>query len=655
VKTITPTIATTTTTQTISVTAFGVTAVTAAMDNTATVAEVNTLVSGAINAIAGSTVATIVGADVVVSAPVAGQAIGTITLALSAGAANVTFAQANPSVNAAAVAAVPAVTQSVLPQMTSIEILSLGDQVSAGDYNFSAATLAATGLNAIKFADVSLLNGNTITVTTGQSVQLGTGGAAGATAGTITVAYAATATSADLILSGYQTNGTEAALTATGAVVATMNINSTGTQSKNEISTFTMPATVTKLNVTGDKALAITGNLISGAGATNLRAVDASGNTGGTTVKFGAATAAAFTYTGGTGNDVVIFATDGLAALTAGSQINLGSGTADKIGLFDTAMTAAEYAALNAVVGLDRIGLNAAITFDASQATTAKYYSLDSNAATTIANMATGSTVATPVAHAAAITTSGAVGVNDMTFIIGSATATGLTLGGTITFGQTVVALQSLGNGGATANVITTFANAANSTITVTGNQALTLILASSTTLGSKVDASAATGIMTLTAGTGGYSANSARGDVLIGGSAADILASGTNSGILTGNGGNDTFNVAAAVAGGTANANITTITDLTKGDVITFAATAGAFATTAVNLSGAASQQAAIDLLLAGSNSDIKWGVYNGNTLIVDDVNAGATLAADDTVVQITGVVNLANSTFAGNSITFV
>jgi hypothetical protein len=269
--------------------------------------------------------------------------------------------------------------------------------------------------------------------------------------------------------------------------------------------------------------------------------------------------------------------------------------------------------------------------------------------------MATGSTVATPVAHAAAITTSGSVGVNDMTFVIGTSSTTGLTLGGTITFGQSVVALQSLGNGGAGANVITTFANAANSTITVTGGQGLTLTLAASTTLGSKVDASAATGVMTLTAGTGAYSANSARGDVLVGGSAADTLTSGLNSGTLTGNGGNDTFSVAVAVAGGTANANITTITDLTKGDVITFGATAGGFTTTAVNLSAATSQQAAIDLLLAGNNSNIKWGVYNGNTLIVDDVDAGATLAATDTVVQITGVRDLANSTFSGTSITFV
>jgi len=242
-----------------------------------------------------------------------------------------------------------------------------------------------------------------------------------------------------------------------------------------------------------------------------------------------------------------------------------------------------------------------------------------------------------------------------MTFIIGTGTTTGLTLGGQITFGQSVVALQSLGNGGAGANVITgVLANAANSTITVTGGQGLTLTLAASTTTGSKVDASAATGVMTLTAGTGAYSASSARGDVLIGGSAADVLTSGLNSGILTGNGGNDTFNVSVAVAAGTTNANITTISDFTKGDLITFAASAGAFTTTAVNLSAATSEQAAIDLLVAGNNSDIKWGVYAGNTYIVDDVGGGATLATTDFVVKVIGVHNFATSTLSGNSITY-
>ena len=651
VKILTPTIVTAGTAATISVTAFGVTATTAALDTSVTAAEVNTLVAATINAIAGSTVATIVGATVVVSAPVAGQALGTITLATSV-AGDVTWAQTNPSVSAAAVVGVPATLQSVLPTMTSVENLEILNAVGNADLNFSNYTKAVTGIEAVKLNDVTALNAKTLTVTTGQSVQLSTGAGATATAGLVTVAYAATDANVGLVLSGYQTNGSEQAVTLTGAVASTVNLTATGS-GKSEVSTLTLPATAAKLVVTGDKALDIKSNLISGADATFLKEVDASGNTGGVAVKLGAATNAAFKFTGGTGNDTLVLADNGLAAFTAGSQINLGTGTSDKVGLFDTAMTAAEYAALNAVVGLDRIGLNAAVTFDASQVTSTKYYSLDTNAAQSITNMATGSTVLVDIGHAAAITTAGNVGVNDMTFIVGKGTSTGLTLGGTVTFGQTNVAIQSLGTG-AGANVITTFANAANSSIVVTGSNALTLTLASSTTTGSKVDASAATGVQTLTAGTGGYSASSARGDVLVGGSAADVLTSGTNSGSLTGNGGNDTFNTSAAVSGGTANANITTITDFTKGDLITFAASAGAFTATAVNLSAATTEQAAIDLLLAGNNSDLKWGVYNNSTYIVNDVDAGATLAATDFVVKVLGVHNFATSTFAGTSLTY-
>ncbi len=548
--------------------------------------------------------------------------------------------------------ATAATAQSVLPQLTSVEIVEFASATPNLAIDLSATTKAANGVEQFNFKDVSALNTKTITVSTGQAVQLATGNAAGATAGLVTVAYANTATSVDLILNGYQTAGLEAAVSLTGSVATTVNVNSTGSGTKNEISTFTLPATTTKLVVTGDKALGITTNLISFTTATTLKEVDASANSGGVTTKFGADTSATFKFTGGAGNDHVMLPTNGLQALTAGSQINFGAGASDKIGLFDTAMTDAEYATLNSIVGADRIGLNAAVTFDASKATV-KYYSLDTAATQTISNMAAGSTVAFPIANASTIVLAGAVGVNDATVVLGGAATAGLTFS-RIDSGQTNLSIQSLGVGGATANVISTFTNAANSSIVVTGGQALTFTLASSTTLGSKVDASAATGIQTLTAGTGAYSALSARGDVLIGGSAADVLKSGLNSGSLTGNGGNDTFSVAAAVAAGTTNGTITTITDFTKGDSILFHTTAGAFATTAVNLSAATTEQAAIDLLVAGNNSDLKWGVYAGNTYIVDDVGAGATLDATDFIVKLIGTHSLSTSTLSGNTVTY-
>ena len=89
----------------------------------------------------------------------------------------------------------------------------------------------------------------------------------------------------------------EATVTLTVAAATTINVNSSGSQTKNEISTFTLPATTTKLFVTGDKALGITASLISGASAITLAEVEASANTGGVTARFAAATSSAFKFT----------------------------------------------------------------------------------------------------------------------------------------------------------------------------------------------------------------------------------------------------------------------------------------------------------------------------------------------------------------------
>jgi hypothetical protein len=372
-------------------------------------------------------------------------------------------------------------------------------------------------------------------------------------------------------------------------------------------------------------------------------------------VKFGAATNAAFAFTGGSGNDAVILADDGLAALTAGSQLDGGAGSADKIGILDTAISTAEYTAINAAKNFEVLGLNAAVTVDGSAITSIKSYSLDANAAQVINNMATGGSVAITAGHALAVTLGAAVGVNDVAISIGKSTSTGLTVGGTLTVGQTVVALSSNGNASGT-NTIATLANADNSVYTITGSNDLTITNATAaTTTGSKFDATSFTGKLSIVGNATAYAADSALGDVIIGGSGADTLKASVNSSKLTGNGGVDTFNVEAAPAAATAKMAITTITDFTAGDKIGFGATAGAFTATKVDLSAATTEAAAVDLLVAGSNSDLKWGQYNGNTYIVDDVGAGATIATTDTIVKLTGTLDLASSTLAGTVLTYV
>ena len=537
--------------------------------------------------------------------------------------------------------------------ITNVEVLDL---VAAGDANVDLSnwTKAATGISKVVVENGALISGKTITTTTGQSLSLSTGAAGVATAGNVTWAASATDTSLDLTLNGYQggTGVTPVALTITGAAATTQNIAST--TAANKVSTLTLGAQTNKVVVTGDKALTVSTDLVSSGGATVLKTVDASATTGGVNIALAATTNAAFAFTGGSGNDSVKFADDGLGALTAGSQLDGGAGTADKIGLMDTALSAAEYTALNAAKNFEVIGLNAALTVDASQLAGYKVYSLDTNAAQVINNTATGTTVNVTAAHAANVTVTSAVGVTDLAFNIGTATTAGLTVGGNLVLtGQSAIALSSNGSSGT--NTINSLQLSDNAVVTVTGSSNLTIsAIVDPTATGHKIDGSAATGVLNITANQMAYSAGSSRGDILIGGTAADTLKAGLNSTKLTGGAGADTFNVSTAVTGGTANANITTITDFTKGDKIVFGSTAGAFTATKVDLASATTEQAAIDALVAGNNSDVKWGVYNGNTYLVDDVGTGATMAATDTVVKLIGTLDLSASTFASNTLTF-
>lgn len=537
--------------------------------------------------------------------------------------------------------------------ISNVEVLDL---VTAADaaLDLSALTKATTGISKVVIENAAAINGKTITTTAGQALSLATGATGTHTAGTVTWVASTTDTTLDLTLNGYQggTGATPVALTITAPAATTQNIAST--TAANKVTTLTLGAQTNKVVVTGDKALTVSTDLVSSGGATVLKTVDASATTGGVNITLAAATNAAFAFTGGSGNDSVKFADNGLGALTAGSQLDGGAGTADKIGLLDTALSAAEYTALNAAKNFEVIGLNAALTVDASQLAGYKAYSLDANAAQVINNTATGTSVSVTAAHAAAITVGSAVGVTDLTFNIGTSTTTGLALGGNTTLsGQTAIALTSNGTN-ASANTVNNLVLTDNAVVTITGSNDLTITgIANATTTGHKIDGSAATGKLNITANQVAYAAGSSLGDVLIGGTAADTLKAGLNSTKLTGNAGADSFDVSTAVTGATTVANITTITDFTKGDKIVFAS-ASAFTATKVDLTGVTTEQAAIDALVAGNNSDLKWGVYNGNTYLVDDVGTGATMAATDVVVKLTGVLDLSASTVASNTLTF-
>ena len=139
-------------------------------------------------------------------------------------------------------------------------------------------------------------------------------------------------------------------------------------------------------------------------------------------------------------------------------------------------------------------------------------------------------------------------------------------------------------------------------------------------------------------------------------GAGNDTINVAANGGTLTGGAGADTFNVTAAVATGTTEATsvLTTITDLAAGDKIDFAAGAsGAFQATKVTLGAGVTN---LDQALAaavGTANNVSWFQYGANTYVVADTDGTAAFSAGDTVVKLTGLVDLSASTLATTVLT--
>lgn len=164
--------------------------------------------------------------------------------------------------------------------------------------------------------------------------------------------------------------------------------------------------------------------------------------------------------------------------------------------------------------------------------------------------------------------------------------------------------------------------------------------------------------IITLKAGVAVAGTNSTKVTVDAG-AGNDTIIVDANGGTLTGGAGDDTFDVTLAVATGTteATAVLTTITDLAAGDKIDFNANAtGTFQTTKVTLgAGVTNLDQALAAAIDAAN-EVAWFQYAGNTYIVADTDAAVgsgTFNAGDTVVKITGLVDLSASTLAGTVLT--
>ncbi|MFZ5835687.1 MAG: DUF4214 domain-containing protein [Pseudomonadota bacterium] len=552
--------------------------------------------------------------------------------------------------------------------------LTIADQLDGGGGTgdllsiFLAAAATTTGQPAFKNIEAVKITGGAITTytaATGTTSLALDGGTAGATltlagqslslanraalADVVAAGATSTHTSQDLTLSNMTGAGS---IDISGTKVATLNL--TSSVSTNSTTLTNTGAALATLNISGDKTLNVTESL---AGLTTINAGAATGSVNVNAT--GAAIAAAFKFTGGSGNDSLRVADNALASLASGAQLDGGAGTADKLRILDTALTATELARIGQTVGFEVLGMDASLTLDASTTPTFKNFSVDTAALTTvITTLATGSST-TLAASSTSLTLGTAVGVTDHSIVLGGSPAVaGVTATALVITGITTVSLTS---SAATPNTITAITNSDNSNFTIKGSTDLTMTLAAGTAVGSTVDAAAGsfTGKLNVTG-----SSIIGSGDILRGGAGADTINGRSGADTLTGNAGADTFSftaTAAANAGGAAFGQADVITDFAIGvDKLQFAGVADVISgqqgavQTAVTALAAGSSDIAIATAMATANTTnlgVSFATFGGNTYVLYETTGASTgVAADDVFIKLTGVTTL--PTFAGDVI---
>lgn len=407
------------------------------------------------------------------------------------------------------------------------------------------------------------------------------------------------------------------------------------------------------------------------------------------------------TFNLGAGNDVVTLGTD----IAAGSTINLGAGN-DKLVVDGGSIITSTSTATTVVDGGDGVDTLAASAINAGNAGQFKNFEvLGLDNSTVDVSLATGTTFtglellvaggiftgATTSQGLSVNTDVTAAGTTTLTFdsVTGTAdaytisfgsTSSGTTASPTAIHAQTVsvegieqINLVSGAASGTASNSIT-LADAAATSVVVTGGQALNVAFAASfgsstTNKGvTSIDASAATGALTIdttnvTANTSGLTIKGGSANDMItlaakatvnAGAGDDTIVTGAFSSTLTGGAGKDLFNVSVATY---ASGNVTTITDLAAGDTIKFSSASTGFGDTKVDISAAHNLTEALNIAANGtSGHDVTWFTLSGNTYIVADNSTGTTLGTADIVVKLSGVMDLSHATIdASNIVTIV
>lgn len=472
-----------------------------------------------------------------------------------------------------------------------------------------------------------------------------------------------------------------------GGAVKTVNLAGSG-----DLVLGGLGAIATATKVDGSTA---TGNLT--LGSLNAAAVNVSTGAGNDSFEVNATAKA--NVASGAGNDTVTLG----SVLAAGSDVNMGAGDDTLLGgttLRPAASTATNVTKIDGGEGTDSVSSalinvgNAAqfvnfenvsldggsLDLDLMTGSTITGLSIDTADTTTVTNATTAQSLtvnADATGGTSTIGFKGVAGSSDAYSInfdaktAGTATSPATVDAGAITInGIENVTINSGSEAGVNANAITLTDNALQ-TLSITGDQALTVGFSGAvgTVTGagvSSIDGSAATGKLAID--LDGVTA-AATGLTVQGGSAVDTLTTDEFAATLTGNGGLDKFDVTKADANATdaASAVVTTITDLVVGETIQFEDVGAgltpvgtsSFTATKVDVSAATNLDEAIDAATAANvtagDAVFTWFNYGSDTYLVQDVSTATTLTADDSIVKLTGGLDLSGSSVTdGDLFTF-
>lgn len=662
----------------------GTTAPTGAVTVNATIAAADGTTQGAIAVTGGSSVSVTETASNAVNTT---NTLGAVTVNGTSATTAVTVSQSAAATAAATVAGV------------------VGGAVTINDVNAGSATKAGTiaSVTIANAGNVSIADNSLATLSlSGKVGTVGVSTAAGATVSALALNLGKGSIGAVSLASSYKTLNVTASGAATlanvnASAVTALNVGGTAGLTLTSASGLTAVTTAT---VTGSAGL--TADL---SGLSTLTKVDTTATTGTSAVTIDATKV---TFAGGAGADTVTLS----GALASGSTLTLGGGNDRLLG--STAVAASTTTVIDGGTGVNTV---ASTLINAGNGSVFKNFQILGLGSNTLdASLLTGSTLTglelyagggtgtfsnLSKAQSLSITGTAAAGTTTLTFgdVAGSSDAytiafnaatTGTTSSPTTVDGKILsiagienVSIVSGAASGVASNVLS-LTDAAATSLTISGSQALTLSFtgnfgtSGASTGVATIDASAATGAFTLNT----TNLNAAAGGLtVVTGSGADVLTFAQGVNVTTGAGndtvvlggastvnlgaGNDTVTLSnnastITLGGGTdkvilgANAsaaNMSTIVDMASGSSIVFAAQgADAFTATKVNVNAAQTLTDALNTAAAGdgsTNGIVNWFQYGGNTYVVEDVSAGATFAAGDHVIKLTGLIDLSTASY--------